>query len=330
MYRIEQVLIPVDFSSFSRTALGFASRLSAPDGGDGVPRLQLAHAAPELSPYVRRVLFPYAALGEDDREFEAEIVEAAHDELGRYFGIDGTLRKRFISEPLVEFGSARQRIGEWIARFDVDLVALGAFGESGAFTGGLGSTARRLLQISTRPVALLRDYEDRPRVRRILAGLDLGMQTAEVLRVALGIAIQQGAQLELLHVVPSPFVYDTNRLLARELNFKAQAVEEKIRPRLDAHFERAVQSLEVPFAYKEEVERRTGKLVIRSGDPAAELAAAAYEGEFDVVIVGANNRQSAASRSLGRVASEALRQVPTHMIVVPPRREVTPLVELDE
>lgn len=330
MYRIEQVLIPVDFSSFSRTALAFAGRLASPLGGEGAPRMQLVHAVPPFSPYLRRVLFPYAALGEDDREFEAEILEAAQQELARYFEIDGKLRKRFIDEPLVEFGPPRGQVERWVSRFDVDLVALGAFGESGAYTGGLGSTARRLLQVSTKPVALLRDYEARPRIRRILVGLDLGMQTAEVLRVALGIAIQQSAHLELLHVIPSPFVYDTNQLLERELHFKPNEVEKKIRPRLDAHFERALQSLKIPFAFKEEVEKRTGNLVIRSGSPASELAAMAYDGEFDLVIVGANNRQSSASRSLGRVASEALRQVPTHMIVVPPRREVTPLVELDE
>lgn len=330
MYRVEQVLVPVDFSHFSRCALAFARQLGSFAEGKEKPRLQLAHAMAPMAPYMRSILFPYAALGEDDREFEAEISEEAQNELARYFEIDGRLRKRFISDPVVEFGASKDCISRWAGSFDVDMIALGAFGENGVFAGGLGSTAQRILQTSTRPVAIIRDYDRKPKVRKILVAIDLGKQSSEVLRVALGLAIQQEAQLELLHVLPSPFLYDTSWILEKALPYNANKVEKQVRPKVDALFEQAVEALEPPFAIAQKAGALLKKRTLRQGDPAEEIAAMAYEEDFDLVVVGANNRQTPGTRSLGRVASAAVVSVPKHLVVVPPRREATPLVEADD
>ena len=114
MYRIEQVLAPVDFSSFSRCALRFAARLGDGADGDRQPvRLQLAHAVEALPEYVRSVLFPYAPLGEDDREFEAEIADVARQKIREYFEVDDELRERFIDAPIIEFGSDKESVARW-------------------------------------------------------------------------------------------------------------------------------------------------------------------------------------------------------------------------
>ena len=331
MYRVEQVLIPVDFSSFSRSALAFVRNLAEPVEDEGKPRLVLAHAAAQMPPYLRRILFPYAALGEDDREFEAEIVEAATTELFRYFAIDEDFEKRFLAEPAVEFGAPREMIKRWAGQFSVDLIAMGAFGENGAVPGRLGSTAERIVRSSTQPVALIRDHDTRPRIRKILVAVDLSKQTPEVLRVATGLALQQNAELDLVHVLASPLLYDTNGLLAQELKYDESKTLDSMRPKIDALFERAVESVEFPFAYREKAQSILQTLMVRSGDPAAEIAETAYEGSYDLVVVGTNSRQGrGAKSSLGRVASSVIGEVSTHLLVVPSVQTQTPLVEMDQ
>jgi len=284
-----------------------------------------------MSPYVRRILFPYAALGEDDREFEAEIVAEAGAEIYRHFGIVEVLEKRFLADPLVEFGVAHECISTWAGRFDIDLIALGAFGEHGVVAGRLGSTAERIMRSSTVPVALIRDHDPRPRIRRILVAVDLGIQTPEVMRVAAGFALQQEAELDLVHILPSPFLNDTNGLLKKEIDYDEEKTVERLRSTVDALFERAVENVDFPFAYREKAQKLLQKLTVRAGDPASEIAKMAYQGEYDLVVVGTNSRKGeCGGSSLGRVAAGAVVEVTTHVLVVPSVQQRTPLVEMDD
>lgn len=327
MYRVEQVLVPVDFSSHSKTALEFARQLSAPAEGAAPPPIQAVHAVRPMAKHLRNVLFPYAALGEDDREFEAELLEEARGELARYFGVDGNLSKRFLREPELRFGHPREEVTRWAGEHPADLVVLGAFGEGGSFVGGLGSTTRRFLQAATQPVAVVRDFDPRPKVRKILVAVDLGKETQEVLRVALGFALQQGASVEMLHVIPSPLIHDTNGILKKALKYSPEKVMESSRKTINALFERAVGALELPFAFREAAKTHLSTLMIESGDPGEVIAQRAYDGGYDLLVVGANNRQPPGKRSLGRVAERVLVEAGAHVMVVPASRARTPLVE---
>ena len=327
MYRVEQVLVPVDFSSHSRAAVEFARQIGAPAEGAGAPPMQLVHALGPISGYLRKVLFPYAALGEDDREFEAELMEEARGQLEQYFGIDEKLAKRFLSDPELGFGHPREEVARWAGQYDADLVVLGAFGEGGRYVGGLGSTIRRFLQVTMQPVVIVRDFDPRPKVRKILVAVDLGKESQEVLGKALGFALQQKAKVEMLHVLPSPLVHDTNRILKKALKYDPEKVLESSRRTINALFERAVGALELPFAFRDAAKNHLNTLRIESGDPGEVISRVAYEGEYDLVVVGANNRQTPGKRSLGRVAEQVLVEAGAHVMVIPASRRETPLVE---
>lgn len=323
MYRIEQVLVPVDFSSFSRSALAFARSLDTGRGGELSPRLQMAHAIESLPEYVRSVLFPYAPLGEDDREFEAEIREAAKKKLHDYFELDDELFGRFIDDPIVEFGSSKENVRRWESRLDVDLVAVGAYGRHGVYAAGPGSTSRRLVASSAVPVALIRDYEPKPQIRRILVAVDLGRSTDDVMETAVAMAVGCDAKLQLLHVIPSPFMYDTDWEVERHVELTAGELEEVLRPRVERKMAELFDKRKASFADQQAVQRRLEGHTVRVGDPAAEIGREASDGDIDLVVLGAGSRKSA--QGVGRVASAVMAEVPKHQVVVPGKRENTPL-----
>lgn len=325
MYRIEQVLIPVDFSSFSQAAVAFGRGLGDDDGDRRRTRLQLAHAVESLSPAVRSVLFPYAPLGEDDREFEAEIIEATRTHLAEYFEFDDELRRRFIARPIVDIGSARKRISDWIGGLDVDLIAAGAFGSHGVFGAGPGSTSRRIVDAASCPVALLRDYEPRPTVDRILAAVDLGRDSNRVLEVAVGLAVDQGAALEVIHVIPTPFAHDTRWMVERDADIDPDAVEARLRPRAVDGLERLVEDLTVPYPERDRVDELLDDPRVAVGDPATEIGRRAEDGNFDLVVIGRGGSGESTESGRRRVASAVMAEVPKHLVVVGPEPEATPL-----
>ncbi len=324
-YRVEQVLVPLDLSEFSRAALEFARGLRL---GKKRPLIQVAHAVPPLAPHLRRVLFPYAPLGEDDREFEAELVEASRVELYDRFGLDDD-DLHLLSDPWIEPGEPRVLITDWVRRVDADLIAIGAFGTTGAFPGGLGSTTQRLLRTTSRPVAVLRDFDPNPRVRKILVAVDLSDQTPEVLRIAASLAIQTDAELDLIHVIPSPWLHDTRSLVKRALKTSHADLSKSLKSTVDAHFERALENLELPFADEENASTLLSHLSVDIGDPAGLVTERAYQEGHDLIVVGTSSNHRSHG-SLGRIAHRILVTAPTHVLAVPPARTKTPLVEAEE
>ncbi len=325
MYQVDQVLVPLDFSSFSRSALAFARQLGRgrDDGtGKNPVRLQLAHAVEAMPSYVRSVLFPYAALGEDDREFEAEIAEAARHEMERYFEFDESLRGRFRADPIIEFGSSSAMIRRWCGRFEQEMIVAGAFGENGVFAGGLGSTSGRLVATATQPVALIRDYDVVPTVDRILAAVDLQHHSTRVVEVATALAIELNAELQLVHVTRSPFREDIRTMIKRHLDLELKALEAAIEPQLRGLFDDIVDTLQFPHSIRQRADELIGERTIRFGDPVEEIAEMAHQGEFDLVVAGANSHAAMGS---GEMVSAVMARVPTHMVVVPVEHETTPL-----
>lgn len=329
MYRVEQVLVPVDFSSFSRCAVKFARTLSGDREDEAPVRLQLGHAVESIPPYVRSVLFPYAALGEDDRRFEAEIAGVVRDEIEQYFELDDALRERFIAEPVVEFGSSRRRVVDWARRFDADLIVAGAFGRHGVFAAGPGSTARRLAATASCPVVLVRDYEPTPQVDRIVAAVDFGQDAARVVQVAISMALDQNARVELVHVIPSPFVDDTNWQVERHVELTHEQVESTLRPRAERRFEELLEQLQLPFRHREVLEKRLVGTTVAFGEPVAQIGERASQIDADMVVVGEGGRDGEPAGSLGRVASAVITRVGRHLMVVPSRRDNTPLTRRD-
>lgn len=317
MYKVEQVLVPVDFSTFSRAAVAFALAI----GGDS-PRVHLAHALGRWEPHVRNVFFPYAALGEDDVEFEHELREAARAHMLGHLEVDPD-KDDAIADLSLEFGPIKKTLSERIRSVGPDMVVMGAFGEGGVHPNVLGSTAERLLRAVTQPLVLVRDFDPKPSIDHIVVAVDLTSKSTDVVAKALGLALQVGATVEMVYVLPDPLVQDTNKILARTLDFNATKILERSRTKIEALFDRMVNHVEVVYPEQDTARELLEQRKVIVGDPPKEIVDHADRVDADLIVVGGHNSQSAAAKQLGRVAWTIARTAPTHVMVVPPEKEVS-------
>ncbi|QDG51775.1 universal stress protein [Persicimonas caeni] len=317
MYQVEQVLVPVDFSTSSRAALAFARAI-----GKNSPRIHLAHALGEWRPYVRRVLFPYAALGEDDVEFEHELIEEARAHMLAHLEVNPD-KDKSIADLTMQIGPVKETLSERVRSVGPDMVVMGAFGEGGVQPNVLGSTAEKLLRAVTRPVVLVRDYDPKPSIDHIVVAVDLTSRSTDVVAKALGFALQVGATIELVYVLPDPLTQDTNKILARTLDFNATKILERSRSKIEALFDRMVDHVEVAYPEQDSARELLQQRKVMVGDPPRVIVDHADKVDADMVVVGGHNTQSASHRQLGRIAWTIARTAPTHVMVVPPEKEVS-------
>ncbi|MFP4600719.1 MAG: universal stress protein [Persicimonas sp.] len=317
MYQIEQVLVPVDFSTFSRAAVSLARTL-----GDDKPRVHLSHVLEPWRRYTRSVLFPYAALGEDDVEFEHELIDTAREQLLAHLQLDPEADED-LGHFNLEFGPLGETLGAHIRNTGPDVVIMGAFGEGGARPNVLGSSAEKLLRTCTGPVVLVRDYTPRPSIDHVVVAVDLTSTSTEVVARALGFAMQVEASLEMVYVLPDPLSQDTNKLLAGHLDFDAAHILERSRAKIEALFDRVANHIEVAFPKQRQAHELLANRKVIVGDPASAIVDHADSAGADMIVVGAHNAQSASRQQLGRVAWTVARTTPTHVMVVPPTKEVS-------
>lgn len=308
MLSIEQVLVPLDFSASSRAALAMALAM-------GDARIQPVHVLERWPAYMEEVLFPYAALGEDAAHLEHELREMARAHLDRFFEFEPS--RRFIEGPKIEIGAPKARLPEMIHSNGPDLVVMGAFGTSGVFPESLGSTAERVLRTVLQPVLLAREYDQRPKVGKILVALDLLPRSSDVLAAALGIASLWDAELEAIFVIPDPSTQDPHGLLRAQVKLSNHKLAGSSQGKVDALFERALETLEVPYPQKPRISALKRKMHVAVGAPPAEILRRAEESAADLVVLGSRNAAEHAPHHLGRVAWTVARTAPQHVLIVP-------------
>lgn len=317
MYRVEQVLVPVDFSTFSRAAVAFARA-----AGDEPPTLHLAHVLEPWRPYVRNVLFPYAALGEDDVEFEDELRREARAHLLNHLEVDPD-KDRDVADVVLEYGAIRDTLGERVRSVGPDLIVMGAFGEGGVQPHTLGSTTEKMLRSVNCPTVLVRGYDPSPSIDHMVVAVDLTSRSTDVVATALGFALQVGATVELVYVIPDPLTQDTNKILARTLDFDPGRVVDQARTKIEALFDRMVNHVEVVYPEQKTARELLSNRKVVVGDPPRVIVDHADSVDADLIVVGGHNTQSSSNRQLGRVAGAVARTAPTHVMVVPPQKEVS-------
>lgn len=318
MFSIDRIFVPLDLSSSSRAALELARQLGQPH-----PQLHIAHIIDAWKPYQRQVFFPYAALGEDDVEFEHELRETARELLIERYELDPSWLG---AELAITMGHIRQELPELLRRSDADMVIMGAFGEGGVSPESLGSTAATMIRHAIQPTLLVREH-NQTKLSNIVCALDLSPQSGEVLKAALGLAVMAEANLEIIYVLPDPLSQDTNNVLRSQLKFNRKQVLERSKDKLDALFERALQSIEIPYPHRPVVEQLWQRRRVLAGDPAKEIITHADAINADVIVVGSRNIQNSPSHLLGQVCWSVTRRAPCHVLVVPLEQQAQLLEE---
>lgn len=309
MRTFERLFVPLDFSASSHVALRLASGL-----GDPPAQIYVAHAIEPWLPYVKDVLFPYAALGEDEVEFEHELRQQAHACIERTYNLGNLAR---CHAPEVLMGPAHKALPGALKRVDADLIVMGAFGATGPKPESLGSVTSLVLRHVVDPVLVVRTHTPKPTIKRVVCALDLSAQSSTVLEAALSLALSCGAQMETVYVLPDPLSHDTNNLLASQLKFDRSALLSHAKDKIEALFERAMDGVEVPFPLKQQVAGLWNTRRVLFGDPAKAVMAHADTVDADVVVVGSRNIQNTPGPLLGQTCWSITRRSTTHVMVVP-------------
>lgn len=142
--RLKQILVPVDFSSFSGRALRHALALASTFNGE----VLLLHVI-ELFP------IDYMVGTESDTFTGAEGRRRAKDDLERLAQkLLGTAQVRH--RCIVRMGRPFSEITKAAAEMDVDLIVMSTHGRTGLERAYLGSTAERVVRHAVCPVLIVR------------------------------------------------------------------------------------------------------------------------------------------------------------------------------
>ncbi len=192
MYQLNRILAATDLSAAARHAVERAALVSK----DTAAALDLLHVA-NLAPLERlRQL-----MGASPADMEQRVLEAAHTKLQ---DLAATLQQRFgvAADTQVVAGSLLEKIAEKVDEMEAALLVCGAKGESVIRHLALGTTALRMLSMTTCPVLVVKQPPHEP-YRRLLVPVDFSPSSLRAISHARRTAPQ--ASIVLLHVFEVPF-----------------------------------------------------------------------------------------------------------------------------
>jgi len=297
---MRRILVPLDGSPLSETAIPYAKALAAETGCE-LSLLSVWEVLPE----------------------ELETVGEAHahvlrDQGMRYF-------RTYLTNiaPALEgcFPSCEVRAGHpafeimlAAAELEADFVVMASHGRRGTSERRRGSVADKVLRGSTVPVlvigpAILQKPPAGPvSVRSLVLPLDGSHESESAVGVAVEIARAMGAQITLLRVVP-PIVSGVEI-----------GIPEAYPPELDRHMVKSARSYLKQFrtAHPDVIT----SVVVERGPPAKAIVEFLNQIRPDLVVMASRSRYSTGRWALGSVADDVI-EGPVPVVIVHPAAEVT-------
>jgi nucleotide-binding universal stress UspA family protein len=208
-------------------------------------------------------------------------------------------RERHAYATFVVDGSPAEVILERAADFKADLVVVGrGVGQK----GNLGRVARDIVNRSPASVLVVRDASPGP----VLAAVDLGKSSTEVVRVAAGVAASYDAKLHVLHAID----FSNSQIMVALSAFfggtTPPAADE------DAIVSLARTALDADLA----ANGVRGEVAIAKGKATEVVLTKAQSLGASVLVVGATAHPLLTRLGLGSVAEAAVRLAPTSVLVV--------------
>ncbi len=290
----KRILVPTDFSELSMLALKYAAVGAVQFGAE----LLVLHAEQfEVPPYVladeyERVLNELKQRRQSAENYLAEHVRRTLGSVADRLA----LRYRIVEAHPVE------AILQTAANEGVDLIVMGTHGRTGLQRLYLGSVAERVVREASVPVFVVKqkerefidvnDPEAKPRLEKILCPVNFTPIARLALMHAADIAARFNAHLTVLYI-------DEQR---RELN------EEEAKERI------------CQWLPAEVVNRCSLEPAVRSGNAAEQIVALAREGNYDLLVFGAERRSFLKAILFGTTTEALLRSSPIPMLIIPRER----------
>jgi nucleotide-binding universal stress UspA family protein len=199
-------------------------------------------------------------------------------------------------------GQAAEQILNEAAAWQADLIVVGHPGKRGLTRFSLGGTTTRIVQSA--PCSVLLVKQARPALRKVLACTGGGRPGLRDVEVAGQLAAQTGAAVTVLHVMSQ--VALTEKGYRPELEAPATDLIGQ-RTREGEHLETALNTLQVLGV------RCTAK--VRHGLVVDEIAAEARDGDYDLLVIGANAARGLARWLLDDVTAHVLEEAQLPVLV---------------
>ena len=199
MYR--NIMVPTDGSGFDREAIRVALRLA-----------ELSEAKIRLVRVLSQGSFFGLAAAAEGTALAADVVRSERDRaLTELYALAAECRATTDADIGVDLhaGPVADVLEGYAKRHDFDLIVMSSHGRSGIARMSLGSVTDSLIRHTTIPVLVVKPRPSylNPRVtepfNRILVPLDGSALAEQVLPRAVALAKLQGAEITLLHVLPS-------------------------------------------------------------------------------------------------------------------------------
>jgi nucleotide-binding universal stress UspA family protein len=299
-FKIEKILVPLDFSPASMVALDRAVWLAKQFRS----AIHLVHVYPPdeaSAPGAGHLLFQ-----------SAKAIERLNEELA---GIHRKHIPTFRAENChIRSGRPYEEIVRLAREIDADLIALSTRGQSGLKHLLLGSTAERVVRNAPCPVLVARKRKKRAKassevfaIRTILVPTDFSQCALAGTEYAAFLAKKLRAMLRLFHAVYPYTNYVFVDRAGVRLSGLAEAVEETARQEMDA-------LKQMDFLRGLRVETK-----ILPGPAVDEICAAAGDPDVDLIVTSTHGRTGLKHALIGSVAEHVVRYAERPVLVVPSR-----------
>ncbi len=308
--RIENILVPIDFSELSMEAIPTAKRLAQRFGAS----IHLAHIQEYSYPAVfsSPAMPVYISPAMDTEEWR-KAAEQELKTLARKERLTGTCRAEIGGAPFDDIC--------WIARqIPADLIVTPTHGRTGLKRALLGSTAERLVQHSPCPVFVLRERKPMKAARKkptsgsamsidtILVPVDFSECSRAGLNYAIEFAKKFSARILVLHLVDLRPLLGAAGYALSDSSDSSASEEAAMRDAEKgmSEFLRGVKFGEIPFQTQ-----------VMAGDPVQGICRAAAAENADLIITATHGRTGLTHVLIGSTAEVVVRHAPCPVLVVP-------------
>ncbi len=298
MVSIKTILCPTDFSEPAQGAFKAAVSLASSLGA----ALVLVNVIPVLPALATDPNFAYLV-----PEYELQIHADADEKLRK---LAQQVPKPIIVRTIVGHGDAGTEIVRTAENEHADLIVMATQGMTGLPHLVFGSVAEKVVRLAKCPVLTTRaqapEREGGTLFKTILCPTDFSEPAQEAFRVAVSLASDLGAGLELVHVVPDL------PLLPNESDPWNYTAEYERLMRADADEKLRNLAQQVPQA-------TPVRTLVGKGDPATEVVRIAEEEAADLIVIATHGVTGFRHLVMGSVAEKVVRLAKRPVLTVRPR-----------
>jgi nucleotide-binding universal stress UspA family protein len=294
--QIRNVLVPVDFSVPSLSAVQFALPLIAKFGASP----HLVHVFPADSPFTGLVAMPFVL---PELEIRRSVDRRLKD----------VAKKYSIEMPGENIHALKGRPFDEICRLardlSIDLIIIATRGNTGLKHLVLGSTAEHVVRYSHCPVLVVRDVEpfDAGAFRRILVPTDFSECSMKGLAYAKAFAKQFKSTLVLLNSVHFQYYVSSDEYARYDMPRLMQYAETSAREQMQDLIEKTDwDGLEVETS-------------LQTGHPGQQICDCAKDSGVDLIVTSTHGTTGFKHLLLGSVAEYVVRHAHCPVLVVPAR-----------